>query len=73
MLTGDKKRARLGKEACRRYADAIGVDMDEDQGRIMEELVIAILHLCDQEGNDPDWFMRDVEKKFHDTLVEEGE
>jgi hypothetical protein len=71
MLTGDKKRARLGKAACRRYADDVGADMDEDQGVIMEELAVSLLHLCDQEGMDPDWFHRKVMKRFEDTLVEE--
>ena len=71
MLTGDKKRARLGKAACYKYADDVGADMDEDQGVIMEELAVAILHLCDQEGMDPDVFHREVMKRFEETLVEE--
>jgi hypothetical protein len=71
MLTGDKKRARLGKAACRRYADDIGVDMDEDQGMVMQDLAVSLLHLCDQEGMDPFMFMQKALKKFQDTLVEE--
>lgn len=71
MLTGDKKRARLGKEACRRYADAVGQDLDEDQGSIMQDLVVAVLHLCDQEGMDPFVFVQEATRKFEDTLVEE--
>jgi hypothetical protein len=71
MLTGDKKRARLGKAACRRYADDVGADMDEDQGAIMQDLAIAILHLCDQEGMDPFMFQQQVLQRFEETLVEE--
>lgn len=73
MLTGDKKRARLGKAACYRYADAVGADMDEDQGVIMEELAVSLLHLCDQEGMDPFMFMQKVSRRFEETLVEEDE
>jgi|688.fasta_scaffold41298_9 hypothetical protein len=71
MLTGDKKRARLGKAACRRYADDVGADMDEDQGVIMQDLVVSILHLCDQEGMDPFTFSQKALRKFEETLVEE--
>lgn len=71
MLTGDKKRARLGKAACRRYADDVGADMDEDQGVIMLDLAVAILHLCDQEGMDPFMFMQKVSRRFEETLVED--
>jgi hypothetical protein len=71
MLTGDKTKAKDGLLACRKFAAATGRDMDEDQGEIMLDLAVCLLHLCDQEGMDPDTFLRKVSKRFEETLVEE--
>jgi len=38
---------------------------------IMQDLVVSVLHLCDQEGCDPAAFVHKALKKFYDTLVEE--
>jgi hypothetical protein len=71
MLTGDKKIAKRGLRACEQFARDTGRDIDADQGYIMQDLVVSILHLCDQEGCDPAAFMQKALKKFYDTLVEE--
>jgi hypothetical protein len=71
MLTGDKTIAKRGLRACEQFARDTGRDIDADQGYIMQDLVVSILHLCDQEGCDPAAFMQKALKKFYDTLVEE--
>jgi len=71
MLTGDKTIAKRGLRACQQFAAATGRDIDEDQGVIMQDLAVSLLHLCDQEGMDPFMFMQKALKKFQDTLVEE--
>ena len=71
MLTSDKTIAKRGLRACQQFASATGRDIDEDQGVIMQDLAVSLLHLCDQEGMDPDRFMREALKKFEETLVEE--
>jgi hypothetical protein len=71
MLTGDKTIAKRGLRACQQFASATGRDIDEDQGVIMQDLVVSVLHLCDQEGCDPAAFVHKALKKFYDTLVEE--
>jgi hypothetical protein len=71
MLTGDKTIAKRGLRACQQFASATGRDIDEDQGVIMQDLAVAILHLCDQEGMDPFMFTQKALQKFEDTLVEE--
>ena len=71
MLTGDKTIAKRGLRACEQFARDTGRDIDADQGYVMQDLVVSILHLCDQEGCDPAAFMQKALKKFYDTLVEE--
>jgi len=71
MLTGDKTIAKRGLRACQQFASATGRDIDEDQGVIMQDLVVSILHLCDQEGMDPFTFSQKALRKFEETLVEE--
>jgi hypothetical protein len=72
MLTGDKTIAKRGLRACQQFASATGRDIDEDQGVIMQDLVVSVLHLCDQEGMDPFMFAEKALRKFEETLVEEG-
>jgi hypothetical protein len=69
MLTGDRRLAKQGMRACRAFAT--DDEITNDQGAVMETLVVSILHLCDQEGVDPDAFVRKCLKKFYDTLVED--
>lgn len=69
MLTGDKRLATLGLRACRSFAT--DDEVTNDQGAVMEALVVSIMHLCDKEGMDPDKFMRKCLQRFYDTLVEE--
>lgn len=69
MLTGDKRIAELGMQACRRFATAD--EIDGDLGAVMETLVVSIMHLCDQEGMDPYEFFRNCNQKFNETLVDE--
>jgi hypothetical protein len=71
MLTGDKTIAQRGLRACQQFASATGRDIDADQGVIMQDLAVSLLHLCDQEGMDPFMFMQKALKKFQETLVEE--
>jgi hypothetical protein len=71
MLTGDKTIAKRGLRACEQFARDTGRDIDADQGYVMQDLVVSILHLCDQDGCDPAAFMQKALKKFYDTLVEE--
>jgi len=70
MLTGDKRLAKQGMRACQSFAT--DDEITNDQGAVMETLVVCIMHLCDQEGVDPDSFVRKCLKKFYDTLVEDG-
>ena len=69
LLTGDKRLAKQGLRACRSFAT--DDEVTSDQGAVMENLVVCILHLCDQEGCDPDAFVRKCLKQFYDTLVED--
>jgi hypothetical protein len=71
MLTGDKTITKLGLRACQQFTSATGRDIDEDQGVIMRDLVVSILHLCDHEGMDPFTFPQKALRKFEKTLVEE--
>ena len=69
MLTGDKRIAELGMQACRRFKK--GDEIDGDLGAVMETLVVSIMHPCDQEGMDAYEFFRNCNQKFYETMVEE--
>jgi hypothetical protein len=71
MLTGDKRLAKHGMQACQRFAT--DDEITNDLGAVMETLVVSIMHLCDQNGNDPYEFMRNCNQRFYETLVEEDE
>jgi hypothetical protein len=71
MLTGDKRLAKQGMRACQSFAT--DDEITNDQGAVMETLVVSIMHLCDQEGVDPYEFMRNCMQKFYETLVDEEE
>jgi hypothetical protein len=71
MLTGDKTKAKAGLAACQHFARLTGRDIDDEQGAIMLDLAVSLLHLCDQEGMDPFVFVQKATKRFEETLVEE--
>jgi len=48
MLTGDKRLAKHGMQACQRFAT--DEEITNDLGVVMETLVVSIMHLCDMKS-----------------------
>lgn len=53
MPTNDK-RAGWARDACRTYAEATGLNMDDEVDTAISDLIASLLHLADMNGLCPD-------------------
>ena len=64
-------RAAWAAEAARVYADATGLDYDEEVDNAISDLIASLLHLADEQGLCPDTMLQRGQMHYEHEAAEE--
>lgn len=64
-------RAKTARKACEKFAPLVGLDMDDEEAVVVQDLVTNLMHMCHADGGDAHQMVAAAGRRFQEEYEEE--